>query len=261
MRPVDRVSVDLERGRVILEREGSAEEHPLASAEGFAAVSRAWLRAGWDAKYVYSFTWLGRPVIQLPEDLVRTQELVVRVRPDVILETGIAHGGSLVFYASLCRAMDHGRVIGVDVEIRPHNRTAIEEHFLYDLITLVEGSSTDPEVVEQVRSLVQPGERVLVVLDARHTKDHVKAELDAYAPLVPSGSYIVAADGIMAQLGRAPRTEPDWEWNNPRRAAEEWVRDHPDWVLDDPPFSFNEGMVTERVTYYQGGLLRRLSEQ
>src|SRR5919108_2099562 len=135
---VRHVSVDLDAGTVTEEGDGRSVTHSLQSGDGFAAVSRAWLRAGWDAKHVYSFSWLGRPVIQLPEDLVRTQELIFAVRPDVVLETGVAHGGSLVFYASLCRAIGRGRVIGVDIEIRPHNRRAIEEHFLFDLITMVE---------------------------------------------------------------------------------------------------------------------------
>src|SRR5438045_9268576 len=101
---------------------------PFVDAEAFALVSEAWLRAGWDVKYVYSFTWLGRPIIQLPEDMFRLQEVIYRLRPDIIIETGVAHGGSLVFYAGLCKLMEKGRVIGVDVEIRPHNRRAIEAH-------------------------------------------------------------------------------------------------------------------------------------
>src|ERR1700741_4374730 len=121
-------TVDEERAEVIVSDGGRETRYPLASAEGFAAVSRAWIRAGWDTKHVYSFTWLGRPIIQLPEDMFRLQEGIYRGRPDVIVETGVAHGGSLVFYAGLCRLMGQGRVIGVDIEIRPHNRAAIEAH-------------------------------------------------------------------------------------------------------------------------------------
>ena len=132
-------TVDDERAEVIV-RDGDRETRfPLASAEGFAAVSSAWLRAGWDAKYVYSFTWLGRPIIQLPEDMFRLQEIIYRLKPDVIVETGIAHGGSLVFYAGLCKLIGRGRVIGIDLEIRPHNRAAVEQHALADMITMVEG--------------------------------------------------------------------------------------------------------------------------
>ena len=159
-------------------------------------ISDIWLRAGWDNKYVYSFTWMGRPIIQLPEDMIRLQEVIYEVRPDVIVETGVAHGGSLVFYASLCKAMGRGRVIGVDVEIRPHNRAAIEAHALFPLITLIEGSSIEPQIVEEVKSLIKPDEKTMVVLDSNHEKQHVLAELRAYSPIVSVGSYIVAMDGI-----------------------------------------------------------------
>src|SRR6185503_2597265 len=213
---------------------------------------------GWDNKYVYSFSWLGRPIIQLPEDMVRLQEIIYRVQPDVIIETGVAHGGSLVFYASLCQAMNQGRVVGVDIEIRPHNRSAIEAHQLASFITLIEGSSIDTDTVEQVKRQIAPGERVLVLLDSCHTKAHVLAELNAYAPLVSAGSYIVAMDGIMEEVAGAPRTEPDWNWNNPKQAALEFVAASPDFVIEEPAFLFNEGNVTQRVTYWPSAYIKRL---
>jgi hypothetical protein len=147
------LEVDFQTGTVRRKSSGGVEEAPLGSARGFDLVSEAWLRAGWDAKYVYTFTWFGRPVIQLPEDLLRTQEVIYALRPDVIIETGVAHGGSIVFYASLCKAMDCGRVIGVDIDIRPHNRAALEEHGLRGYYDLVEGSSIAEDVVERVREL------------------------------------------------------------------------------------------------------------
>jgi cephalosporin hydroxylase len=153
------IKVDLENGTVSVEADGVTTTHRLDTAEAFNVISDVWLRAGWDNKYVYSFTWLGRPIIQLPEDMFRLQELIHSLRPDVIVETGVAHGGSLVFYASLCKATERGRVIGVDIEIRPHNRAAIESHLLAPLITLIEGSSIEPAVVESVRSLIAPGEK------------------------------------------------------------------------------------------------------
>src|SRR4051794_19986273 len=144
--------------------------YPLHSPEAFSAISDVWVRVGWTQKYVYSFTWLGRPVIQLPEDLIRVQEVIASVQPDVIVETGVAHGGSLVFYATLCRALGRGRVVGVDVEIRPPNRRAIEEHPLAGLITLIEGDSVAPETVARVRDQIGTDDAVMVILDARHTK-------------------------------------------------------------------------------------------
>jgi cephalosporin hydroxylase len=251
------ISIDLERALVTVDRNGSQETYGLGTKEGFEILSRAWLRAGWDAKYVYSFTWMGRPIIQLPEDIVRVQEVIYTVKPTLIIETGVAHGGSLVFYAGLLQAMGGGRVIGVDIEIRPHNRRAIEGHELAPLITLVEGSSTAPDVVEQIRSLVRPADRVFVMLDSNHSKAHVLGELLAYADLVSPGSYIVAADGIMGDLHGAPRSNPDWDWNNPRRAAAEFLRTRPDFEAAPPEFAFNEGIVAEPVTYWPGGWLRR----
>jgi len=249
------IKVDLEQGTVSVEEGGVTTTHPLDTAEAFNIVSDVWLRAGWDNKYVYSFTWLGRPIIQLPEDMFRLQEVIHSLRPDVIVETGVAHGGSLVFYASLCKAIGQGRVIGVDIEIRPHNRAAIESHVLAPLITLIEGSSIDPVVVASVRSLIEPGEKVLVLLDSRHTKEHVLAELIAYSPLVTPGSYIVAMDGIMEKVAGAPRTEADWSWNNPRQAALEFVETNPEFTIEEPPFLFNEGNVTDRVTYWPSAFI------
>src|SRR5215510_4125661 len=125
-----RVTVDTDAGTVEVVNGDRVAVHPIASPEAFEATSLSWLRLGWDVKYVYSFTWLGRPIIQLPEDMLRVQEVIYRLKPDVIVETGVAHGGSLVFYASLCKAIGRGRVIGIDIEIRPHNRVAIEKHEL-----------------------------------------------------------------------------------------------------------------------------------
>ncbi len=251
--------IDEERGEVVVRDGGAETRHSLATAEGFAAASRAWVRATWDCKYVYSFAWMGRPIIQLPEDMVRLQEVIWDLKPDVLVETGVAHGGSLVFYASLFEAMNRGRVIGIDIEIRPHNRTAIEAHPMKKRIELIEGSSTDPEVVEQVRAQIRPGETVLVVLDSNHTKGHVLDELRAYADMVPVGSYIVATDGIMEQVAGAPRTAPDWTWNNPRQAVHDFVAEDRRFIIEEPTFPFNEGVVKDRVTYWPDAFVKRIA--
>src|SRR3972149_530827 len=141
MKIINAINIDFKQGKVTIENDNSTEAFLIGAPEAFEAVSQAWLRCGWDTKYVYSFTWLGRPIIQLPEDMVRIQEVIFKVGPDVIIETGVAHGGSLVFYASLCKAVGRGRVVGIDVEIRPHNRKAIEAHELFEYIILGEGSS------------------------------------------------------------------------------------------------------------------------
>jgi cephalosporin hydroxylase len=249
----------IDKDRVVVSSEdGNREEYDLGSTEAFAILSKLWLRSGWDNKHVYSFTWLGRPIIQLPEDMVRLQEVIFTVKPDVIIETGVAHGGSLIFFASLCKAMEKGRVVGVDIEIRQHNRQAIEAHPLFPLITLIEGSSIDPQTVELVKLQVRSGETAMVLLDSNHTRDHVLAELNAYAPLVGKGSYLVAMDGIMESMTGAPRSQPDWTWNNPKSAALEFVRAHPEFVIEEPKFLFNEGNITEGVTYWPGGFIRRI---
>lgn len=229
----------------------------LADPEAFELISQAWLRSGWDTRYVYGFSWLGRPVIQLPEDMIRIQELIYELQPDVIVETGVAHGGSLIFYAGLCAAMGKGRVIGIDIEIRPHNRKAIEAHRLSPLIQLVEGSSTAPAVVAEVRERIGATESVLVLLDSNHSQVHVAAELEVYGPLVSPGSYIVACDGIMQQVAGAPRTEADWSWNNPISAVQAFLANHPEFEAHEPRWPFNEGVVRQRVTYWPQAYLRR----
>jgi cephalosporin hydroxylase len=252
------LTIDEALGRVVVQHvDGTAEEHNFDSPEAFEAVSAAWLRCGWSVKYVYGFTWMGRPVIQLPEDMIRIQEVIWHLRPDVIVETGVAHGGSLIFYASLFEAMNHGRVIGVDVDICDHNRTAIEAHPLATRITLVQGNSTASGTLAAVRHSIAPGENVLVVLDSNHSRAHVEAELELYAPLVSPGSYIVACDGIMAQFAGAPRSAPDWTWNNPVTAVDAFLAHNADFVLEEPAFLFNEGSVRSRVTYWPHSFLRR----
>ena len=198
-------------------------------------------------------------MIQLPEDLLRMQELVFRVQPDVIVETGVAHGGSLIFYATLCKALGRGRVVGVDIEIRPRNRAAIEEHALFPHITLIEGDSADEDIVARVRECIGDGDRVIVFLDSNHTREHVLRELRAYAPLVTPGSYIVAMDGyIMELVAGGPRTGADWSTNNAKAAAEAFAREDSRFVIEDPPFLFNEALIQEPVSYGRGGTLRRV---
>ena len=253
-----KITIDFDRGTVETAAADGHRTAPIYGEEAFDAVTHAWLKIGWVVKHIYGFTWMGRPIIQLPDDMVRMQEVIFRVRPDLIIETGVAHGGSLVYYASLCKALDRGRVIGVDIEIRPENRKAIDAHPFRPLISLVEGSSIDPSVVEQVKSQVKPGERVLVILDSNHTKAHVLAELEAYAPLVSVDSYIVSTDGIMEMLHDAPRGKPEWAEDNPAAAADAFAAHHPEFAQEEPPFPFNEGQVTRRVTHWPRAFLRRL---
>jgi cephalosporin hydroxylase len=250
-------TVDTTAGEIVTVENGRESRVPLYSKRGFELLSRLWLKVGWNQKYTYTFSWMGRPIIQLPDDLVRLQEVVHAVSPDVIVETGVAHGGSLVFYASLCRALGRGRVIGIDVEIRPHNRRAIETHPLAPLITLVEGSSVDPAVVARVERDVGSASAVLVILDSNHSRAHVRGELEVYAPLVTPGSYIVATDGVMEEVADAPRGRPEWASDNPVSAVRDFLGSHPEFVLEQPPWPFNESDLDSNVTHWPSAYLRR----
>lgn len=254
-----RLIIDTEAGTLTRETGEESEVLELYGKRAFEELSRSWLTLGWNRKHTYTFSWLGRPIIQLPEDMVRTQEVIYRLRPDVIVETGVAHGGSLVFHAGLCRLLDRGRVVGVDIEIRPHNREAIERHELFDRITLIEGDSIAADTVDRVRQQIRPGETTLVLLDSNHTKAHVAAELEAYADLVTQGSYIVATDGIMRDLGDVPRGNPEWTADNPAAAAEEFAARRSDFEIEQPPWPFNESELTENVTHWPSAWLKRVS--
>jgi cephalosporin hydroxylase len=229
----------------------------LFSKASFDILAKLWTEIGWVRKYSYAFSWMGRPIIQLPDEMVRTQEAIWATKPDVIVETGVAHGGSLVFYASVLSAMGKGRVIGVDVEIRPHNATAIVAHPLYERITLIEGSSTSPATIERVRSHIHPGEKVMVILDSNHTRDHVANELAAYGEMVSSGCYLLVEDGIMQQVAGMPRTGADWAWNNPQSAIEAFLVAHPEFTNVKPPRPFDESQEVPDCTHHPRGWLLR----
>ena len=214
----------------------------LASDVDLRKKSLTWVHDTAKYKYSYNFSWLGRPIIQYPQDVVAMQEIIWQVQPDLIIETGIAHGGSLIFSASMLeliaicngvKAMEKGRVIGVDIEIRPHNRKAIEEHPMYKRICMIEGSSIAPEVIAQVKEKAKGKKRILVCLDSNHTHAHVLAELEAYAPLVAVGSYCVVFDTLIEDM--PADMFPDRPWgrgNNPKTAVWEYLKIHPEFEID-----------------------------
>lgn len=253
-----KLTIDSENKRLTVSSSAGDRQVPLYSDEAFELLSEVWVKVGWNQKYSYTFSWLGRPIIQLPEDMLRFQEVVHRVRPTVIIETGVAHGGSLVYSASLLHLMGGaGRVIGVDIEIRSHNRQAIEAHALSRYITLVEGDSTDPVVVQAATANITPTDRVLVVLDSNHSYAHVRKELEAYHPFVALGSYIIATDGVMQDLSDVPRGDARWTRDNPARAATEFAASHPEFELEQPAWDFNESTLRRNVTHWLGAWLRR----
>lgn len=214
------------------------------------SLTMAWMmRAGLGGNYTYNFSWLGRPLIQFPQDIVAVQELIWSVKPDLIIETGIAHGGSLILSASMlslleyCDAIEQGtmldptaprrRVLGLDIDIRAHNRAAIEAHPMANRIDMIEGSSIDPTIIEQVQDIARSYENVLVCLDSNHTHEHVLAELEAYAPLVSLGSYCVVFDTLIEDM--PAEIFPDRLWgpgDNPKTAVREYLRTHPEFEID-----------------------------
>lgn len=199
--------------------------------------------------YSYNFEWLSRPIIQYPQDIVATQEIIWKVKPDVIIEMGIAHGGSLIFSASVlalldyCEAFEKGevldpqkpkrKVIGVDIDIRAHNREALDRHPLRNRLELIEGSAIAPGIVEQVKELAKEAKTVMVFLDSNHTHDHVLAELEAYAPLVTEGSYCVVFDSVIEDLPDELCSSKPWGvGNNPKTALREYLKNNSDFFID-----------------------------
>ena len=256
-----KLTIDTDEGSLTVSEGSASRVLELYGREAFEAISDLWVSVSWSQRYSYTFSWLGRPVIQLPQDMVRTQEVIHHVQPDVIVETGVAHGGSLIYYASLFKALGKpdARVIGVDIEIRPQNREAIEAHPLFEHISLIEGSSTAADVIEAVRAHIRPGDAVMVLLDSDHSKGHVADELEAYHEMVSIGSYLVATDGIMKQLAMVPGGQASWEWDNPADAATEFATRHPEFVLEQPAWPFNQSDLRKDITHWPNAWLRRVS--
>jgi len=212
-------------------------------------IANEFMRASAIPKYSYNFEWLSRPIIQYPQDMVAMQEIIWAVRPDLIIETGIAHGGSIVFSASMlalleyCDALENGkflnpcnpnrRVLGIDIDIREHNRLAIKDHPMSNFISMIEGSSISPEVIEKVHSIAQGYKRILVCLDSMHTHDHVLSELYAYAPLVSPDSYCVVFDTIIEDMPEGFFSDRPWDkGNNPKTAVYDFLKNNNNFFID-----------------------------
>ncbi len=234
----------------------------------FQSISRQWLQESMARKYVYNFDWMGRPIIQYPQDIVAVQEMVWKVRPDLIIETGIAHGGSLVLSASMLALLDMSdaivkgktidprnsgrKVIGIDIDIRPHNLTAIESHPMASRIQMFQGSSIDPNIVEQVHQAASGYRKVMVFLDSMHSHDHVLNELKAYAPLVSVGSYCVVFDTYVEDMPAQFFSDRPWDvGDNPKTALR-------DWLPKNPEFSIDHDIEAQlMITVTPNGFLRR----
>ena len=221
----------------------------LAGDKDLQALSRIWVREITRHKYAYNFAWLGRPVIQFPQDTVALQELIWNVKPDLIIETGIAHGGSLIFSASMLAMLDitdaitegvtmnprvsRRKVLGIDIDIREHNRREIEAHPMASWIQMIQGSSTDPETVKAVHAVAENYSRILICLDSNHTHDHVLGELKAYAPLTSLGSYCIVFDTLIEDMPNETIVDRPWApGNNPKTAVWEYLQTHPEFEID-----------------------------
>ncbi len=203
--------------------------------------SRQWIRTSWQNNLSYEITWLGIPIIQLPSDIIIMQELIFKVKPDIIIEIGIAHGGALIFYSSLLELLGKGKAIGVDIEIKSHNRKAIESHPMSKRIKLIEGDSVKQETIEKIENEIDPQSTVLIALDSNHTKDHVIKELRAYSKFVTSGSYLVVFDTIMPELIGLDGSQENWNEDNPLEAIKEFLKINKDFEIDD---SYNKLFVS-----------------
>ncbi len=208
----------------------------LYSEQGFELLSNLWIKVAAERRLMYEATWLGRPIIQFPTDILAIQELLWEVKPDAVVETGVAHGGSLVLSASILELLGHGKVIGVDIEIRPHNRAALDAHPLRPRIDLIEGSSIAPETLAAVKRSLGEAKKVVVFLDSNHTEAHVLQELECYAPLVPPGSYLVAHDGAQAWVWDIPHGKAEWKEDHPLGAIHRFLATHPEFE-SDPRFT------------------------
>ena len=233
---------------------------PLYSPEAFRLLSELWLKAGWNARYPYTFSWAGLPVFQTGDDLARLQELIWQTKPDVILETGVGEGGGQAFYATLCAAAGHGRVIGIEQDLQRADRARLSDHpLIAAYCTLLEGDSSDPALFQQVRARVGATESVLVILDSRHTRAHVRAELELWSPLVQRGGWMVVCDTSFAVLHETPEGRARWATDHPLLAVADFLAAHPAFCAEAPAWPFNQSQLgaEDVASHLQGGWVQR----
>lgn len=222
----------------------------IYSKKSFEFISELWIKLGWNQKYSYTFTWLGRPIIQIPEDIVRFQEIIFRLKPNKIVETGIAHGGTAILFASILDQINNkGKVLAIDIKIKKKNFKAIKNHSLYKHIKLFEGSSTDSSIFRKVKKNIRPNDKVFVFLDSDHTYEHVYNELILYSKIVSKNSYIVVCDGVMKLVNDTPKGKKYWNIDNPIKAIKKFLENNKNFILDEPVWLFNESKLNKRITH------------
>lgn len=218
---------------IILKNENGQEEVKLYSKEGFEMLSNLWVKVAAEFKLMYELTWMGRPIIQFGSDMVMLQQLIWDEQPDIFVETGIAHGGSLIYTASLFELMGKGKVIGIDVEIRDHNRVAIEAHPMFKRISMIEGSSVADTTIAELEKQLETGKKVMVMLDSNHSREHVLHEIQLYSKYIPVGSYLIVQDGAQKWVADIPRGKAEWMDDNPLNAIDDFLKVNSDFVVDE----------------------------
>jgi len=208
----------------------------MSKDQNFQKLTKSWFKSSEKFQYSYHFSWMGRPIIQYPQDMIALQELIWKIQPDLIIETGIAHGGSLIFSASLLQLIDKGSVIGIDVDIRKHNRIEIEKHPMFKRIKMIEGSSIDEKIVKKVYQLAKNKKQILVILDSNHSHEHVLKELELYSPLVKKNSYLIVFDTVIEDISTSKtlshQKKPWGKGNNPKTAVQSFLKINNRFIID-----------------------------
>jgi cephalosporin hydroxylase len=229
------------------------ERMPLYSKKAFELLTELHQKVGWQLKQPYSYSWMGLPILQIPDDMIRVAEVIHRLNPDFIVETGVAHGGSLAFYASIVSEWD-GQVIGIEKGVRCMD--AISKCPLAPWIEIIEGDSVDPDIVRHVYQRCLDSS-VFVILDSDHSQAHIAKELEAYHDLIKPGYYILVQDGNRGDFADVPRGNPEWAHDNGSDAALEFVKTHPEFTIEQPQWPFNESWLTENISFFKNGWIKR----
>jgi cephalosporin hydroxylase len=208
----------------------------MSKDQNFQKLTKSWFKSSEKFQYSYHFSWMGRPIIQYPQDMIALQELIWKIKPDLIIETGIAHGGSLIFSASILQLIGKGNVVGIDVDIRKHNRIEIEKHSMFKRIKMIEGSSIDPKIVKKIYQLAKNKKQILVILDSNHSHEHVLRELEVYSPLVTKNSYLIVFDTVIEDIStsktKSHQKRPWGKGDNPKTAVKYFLNSNKRFIID-----------------------------
>jgi cephalosporin hydroxylase len=256
-----RIEIDTTTKELTLHQADESKTIGLYSREALPILAELWLKTEWSTERWRAFSWAGVQMLQLPEDTIRLHEAIWRLQPDLIIETGVYRGGGSIFLAGLCKLMDRGRVICVELDLRPEAKETLTQHPLSQYITCLEGSSTAPEILSRIKPAIDAAECCMVILDSNHSADHVFAELECYGAMLKPGSIMLATDGVMERLWDTPLGQPDWSSNNPVAAVKRFLRHRGDrFELIAPPAMYGEAQFDlPELTYFPHGWLRAKS--